>query len=298
MGGKHKMAKYKQTKLQVIFSVTHMVEILYRSFPQNYLVDYPSKHNFWRAYYIDRGNVTFKLNSTAFSVDAGHIVFFAPHTSIERIETNSNKANMLSIFYVCPQLDKDFFENKTFALSLFEKTILSNLIKISQQYCKRHSINPKGFKGTKIKSNAPPFLSHHIKVSIEHILLSIYQDEINSHLIAKPTFHKHDSIINSAIEYMHQNLEKKLTVKDIASHIKMSSSNFHAIFKKSTQQSVMDYFNTLKIEQAKVLIRTKQYTISEISLQLGYSSESYFSRQFKKITEMTPSEYAQLIYHG
>ena len=51
----------------------------------------------------------------------------------------------------------------------------------------------------------------------------------------------------------------------------------------------------MKIEFAKQLIREDQMNFTQISDFLGYSSIHYFSRQFKKITGMTPSEYSSSI---
>ena len=54
----------------------------------------------------------------------------------------------------------------------------------------------------------------------------------------------------------------------------------------------MQYFQKMKIDRAKEMIREKKYNFSEISERLSFSSIHYFSRRFKAITGMTPSEYA------
>ena len=51
----------------------------------------------------------------------------------------------------------------------------------------------------------------------------------------------------------------------------------------------------MKIDTAKQLIRSEQMNFTQISEKLGYASIHYFSRQFKKVTGMTPSEYASSI---
>ena len=51
----------------------------------------------------------------------------------------------------------------------------------------------------------------------------------------------------------------------------------------------------MKVNAAKQLIRTNKMNFTQISEQLGYTSIHYFSRQFKKVTGMTPSEYASSI---
>jgi YesN/AraC family two-component response regulator len=59
--------------------------------------------------------------------------------------------------------------------------------------------------------------------------------------------------------------------------------------------SVMEYFTMLKIEEAKLLIREGDYNFTQISRILGYQSVHYFSRLFKKKTDMTLSEYASSV---
>jgi len=64
------------------------------------------------------------------------------------------------------------------------------------------------------------------------------------------------------------------------------------MFKAKTNYGVMAYFRMLKMEEAKKMIREGRYNFTEISELLGYESLHYFSRSFKKYTNMSPSEYA------
>ena len=57
----------------------------------------------------------------------------------------------------------------------------------------------------------------------------------------------------------------------------------------------MDFFQQMKIERAKEIIRDGTMNMTEVSSFLSYGSPQYFSRQFKKVTGMTPSEYASSI---
>ena len=58
---------------------------------------------------------------------------------------------------------------------------------------------------------------------------------------------------------------------------------------------MIDYFSKLKIDAARRMIREGQLNITQISSQLGFSSVHYFSRRFKALTGMTPSEYARSV---
>lgn len=293
------MSRYHQTELSTYIPVTHIIELLYRGFPSDYYVGSGNAENFWRLYYVDRGHIVFYLTSEdSITLTFGHGIFIAPNTKFHHMETTTDNANMFSVFFRCPQLNKERFNKKLYSFSPTERTILSSLVTISQKQCERYSNNPKASKGTTFHANIPDYLPHLVKVSLEYLLLLLYQRKDNSSKVSKPSTHYDNWLVNSAIEFMYQCLDKKLTVQEIASHVGMSASNFHAVFKKATNQSVIDYFNTLKVEQAKILIRQKRYTHSEIATILGYSSESYFSRHFKKKVGMTPTEYALLVYHG
>ncbi|MEG2287978.1 MAG: helix-turn-helix transcriptional regulator, partial [Ruthenibacterium sp.] len=57
----------------------------------------------------------------------------------------------------------------------------------------------------------------------------------------------------------------------------------------------MEYFGTLKINAAKRIVREGNHNFTEIAVLLGYNSIHYFSRHFKKVTGMTPSEYASSV---
>ena len=67
------------------------------------------------------------------------------------------------------------------------------------------------------------------------------------------------------------------------------------IFKEHCNLGIIEYFSMLKINAAKELIRTKQMNLTQVAEHLGYTSIHYFSRQFKKVAGMTPSEYASSI---
>lgn len=68
-------------------------------------------------------------------------------------------------------------------------------------------------------------------------------------------------------------------------------STLSKTFSKSEGITIEQYVILQKIERAKELLSYNQLSISEIALELGYSSTAHFSRQFKKVTKLTPSEY-------
>lgn len=102
-----------------------------------------------------------------------------------------------------------------------------------------------------------------------------------------------DSVIAQAIHYMRENLDKNVTVTDLAKHVYLSGSYFANLFKKVTGTTLINYMNGLRIEKAKeMLLDDKQ--VQEVAIHLGYEDRSYFTDVFKRHVGMTPTEFKQI----
>lgn len=97
--------------------------------------------------------------------------------------------------------------------------------------------------------------------------------------------------IEKSIEYIHQCFGKKLTVAKLAKLANMSESHFIRIFKKETGLAPMEFLIKTRIDKARKLLRNRTRTITEVSLQCGFSSTSHFSSSFAKHMGISPSEY-------
>lgn len=102
---------------------------------------------------------------------------------------------------------------------------------------------------------------------------------------------KTDKIVEAAKEYVRENYGEKLTLAAIASKIGISQGYLFSVFKKQTGGNLNDYINQMKIEKAKELLEKHEYMMYEISDMLGFENPYYFSKVFKKLTGITPSEY-------
>jgi len=100
-----------------------------------------------------------------------------------------------------------------------------------------------------------------------------------------------DEIITATIINMKDNIEKKMTVEDMAGQHKLSSSHFSSLFRKSTGMPPIDYFIHLKMQKACQFLYANEAKIKTIALDLGYDDPYYFSRVFKKYMGMSPEQY-------
>lgn len=98
-------------------------------------------------------------------------------------------------------------------------------------------------------------------------------------------------LVQKVQQYIRKHISEKITVEEMADDLGMSRNSLSGHFKAETGYLLSDYIQGLKIERAKYLISTTDYSMAEISALLGFSSQSHFQRIFKKTTGITPREF-------
>ena len=151
-----------------------------------------------------------------------------------------------------------------------------------------------------IKKNEIPFGSQR--------LLTLYLEELLIHMIRRYTIAHYSAsagiydscqtsseTCRSIIHYLGDHLRQSLTIEDISKDNMIGSSQLQKLFREEYQCGVIEFFSRMKVDFAKQMIRENDMNFTQISDFLGYSSIHYFSRQFKKLSGMTPTEYATSI---
>ena len=88
---------------------------------------------------------------------------------------------------------------------------------------------------------------------------------------------------------------EKLTLQNLASHFKVSTSYLSKLFKKELDMCFSDYINKFRIGKSLELIRSRQMSLSEIATAVGFKDQSYFTKQFKKEIGESPKKYSMNI---
>jgi AraC-like DNA-binding protein len=100
--------------------------------------------------------------------------------------------------------------------------------------------------------------------------------------------------IEQSIEYMRRHLDQPLQVARLAALVNVSPSHFFALFKRQTGCAPIDFFIRLRMEQACELLDVTLSNVKEVAAALGYEDPFYFSRTFKAVTHVAPSEYRMM----
>lgn len=145
-----------------------------------------------------------------------------------------------------------------------------------------------------------PYTSEMQKM-IEHIYLVESLSELKNWLveilknisitIVSPNAHTGSLYVLKAKVYVNKHYKEKITLTEVSETLYLHPAYFSAIFKEETGQNFIDYINEVRVQKAAELLRRDEHRIKEISYIVGFQSESYFNRVFKKIKQISPLQY-------
>lgn len=93
------------------------------------------------------------------------------------------------------------------------------------------------------------------------------------------------------LRYIHKHYHEKFSIADIASHVGVSEKECIRSFKNTFHQTPMDYLIHYRIEQAKRLLAETDEPVTDIAFMTGFQSSAYFTKTFRKLLTVTPTEF-------
>jgi AraC family transcriptional regulator len=96
--------------------------------------------------------------------------------------------------------------------------------------------------------------------------------------------------LQQAIDYIHTHLDRDLSLVEMAGVINISPTYFASLFKRAIGTSPHQYVIQQRVKRAKEMLSRTDLAISDIALQVGFSSQSHLTQQFKRVTGMTPKQ--------
>ncbi|WP_431804119.1 helix-turn-helix domain-containing protein [Halobacillus andaensis] len=125
----------------------------------------------------------------------------------------------------------------------------------------------------------------HLELTVVQAYLNVMKQR-NQTSVVSPLVHR-------AKNYIFQNLTDDINLKVIAEELHVNPNYLSSVFNKDTGTSITKYINAHRVKEAKELLTNTQYSLMEISILLGYNSQSYFTRVFKKHEGISPKDFRQ-----
>lgn len=221
------------------------------------------------------GSADFIIEGTAYELEKGYLLHVGPNLQIQSMVAKESTFEYAVIHFTMPidvELKFPLFYDH-FLLQVGDNMKLGSML---QQLIQNYLI-PGGVAFLRSKAM---FLN-----ILEEIILSYRKNDFETKL----------ENMDMIIDFIQQHYQREITVNDIANHFDIERRKFTYLFEKKIGVSPTIYLTELRIGQSKFLLRTSDLSISEIAESVGYNDYFYFSRVFKKVTGLSPTDFRKFM---
>ncbi len=282
-------SNYIKHKLFNLISINKIVSIHYYELDRNFCFPGES-HNFWELVYVDSGEIIINANDCECRLKQGEMIFHKPNEFHTLNADSKTAANVFVISFVCSSEAMSFFRDK---MMVVPKKLKFHITSILEEYYL--TFNPMDSKDIKLEVRDDPLIGGQqmIKTHLEQLLIMLIRSEQNNREVhffsSKESMDNH--LVSHILSIIEENTYQKITVEQICNQLDYSHTYLSKIFKTATGYTILEYIQKNKIQEAKKLIREDRYNFNQISDLLAFDNPCYFSRVFKRVANMTATEY-------
>lgn len=251
---------------------------IYTAFSQELGVDFHFRgetHDFWELVCVTSGQICVVSDGRVFTLNKGQAILHSP-MQFHNITAMGNAGSAIAVFSFhgegIPQIQDKVIE-------IGDLSAVKSLLELVDKHYKLHH----GFiiKEPKNKNNA-----HLIYVKrLELFLLKLASGLTEKNQTVSRSAENYAAIV----ETIKNNLERRLSVSELADLCNMSKINLQKTFSHYAGVGVMEYYNRVKMRQAAILLK-EGLSVKEAALRLGFYDQNYFSTVFKRVIGMPPSK--------
>lgn len=293
---------YVPTPLPDSIRLDYIVSVHYFEYASDFY--FPGEaHDFWEFLFVDKGEIEVTAGKTKYHMQKGDIIFHKPMEFHNLWANGVTAPNLVVASFSSASPAVRFFENKVLRLGDVGRELLGRVVREARTVYSFPLDDPKMFQLER-RAEVPFGAEQIIRQSLEQMLIELVRAnqppetgaeahpvKVVSGISQRGTQESLDRIV----QYLEDHVQESLTLDDICRDNLIGRSYLQKIFREKFGGGVMEYFSDLKIQAAKEEIRKGARNFTEIAHELGFASIHYFSRRFKKLTGMTPSEYASSV---
>lgn len=295
---------YIETSLKREIVIDSIITIHYFEYMRDF-VFHGESHDFWEFLYVDKGSIQVQAGEHQFLLQTGDIIFHEPNEFHAIRSVGNSSLNLVAVSFQSHSPAMDNFRGKKMTLNREERTLISHILSNAREALDT-PMNLPTVEQVELRSDAPIGSQQMILLYLELFLLTILQNDAKPNMPPRPritgTFSSPIEVsgtkekrLQEIIAYMEFRICEQLSMDDLCRHFSLSRSSIQKLFQKEKGCGPIEYFNEMKIQRAKDMIRDGRKNLTEIAAFLSYSSLPYFSKQFKKAIGMSPMEYASSV---
>lgn len=291
------MKKFYRYKIENFLVIKKIVTIHYFEFDKNYRFE-GEAHDFWELVYVDKGNLICHADEKEIFLREGEMLFHKPNEFHSLAGDGHTVSNVFVVSFECKSEAIRFFENKRLPLPKKYAQYIYRIVEESKKTFDLPYFDP-GMRKMVVLDKPTLGGGQLIKNFLEILLIEVMRNETEKGNPSTAFLQKGNAdgkVSQEIIRFLKENVEWKITVDDLCKTLHYNKSYLFRQFKAETGETIMSYYTKLKIERAKELLREGDLTVSQISDFLSFGAPDYFTKTFRKITHMTPSQYQKI--HG
>lgn len=284
------MSEYIGTALKNDIVIKKLYTVHYYEYSKKYKFT-GERHNFWEFVYVDKGEIVAVCEDKELVLTKGNVIFHKPMEWHNLYANGCVAPNIAIVSFECDSKAMSFFENKVLAVGQEQKQLISKII---LEYTNAFSsVLNDPYTNFLTRKKIPVMGAEQlIRQYLCEFLISFLRNSPGNKQQTLTNINYENALLNTVIGYMNQNISKNLSLCELTAISGSNKTTLNNMFKKTFDMGVIEYFLNLKVELAKKYLREENYNVTQIAEILGYSSLHFFSRQFKKFTGMSPTEYS------
>lgn len=291
---------YESVRLEDSITIEEVISIHYFQYMSDF--SFPGEsHDFWELVCVDRGEIVAVAGDRRLALKKGNILFHKPNEFHNVLTNGRVSPSLVVIAFQCHSPCMKAFEEQLMTVQDTEKELLAQIIVEARSTFDGRLDDPYQeklvFLDPPASFGAPQLISHYLEQLMIHLYRRYFSYPLpvrTNHLLSAKSGSGNDTY-NRIVRYMEEHISDQLTLEKICRDNLVGRSQLQKLFRNAQGCGVIEFFSRMKIDTAKQMIRDNQFNFTQISDKLGYASIHYFSRQFKQLTAMTPSEYATSI---
>ncbi len=246
-------------------------------------------HNFWEIVYVINGKLKVTGDERSYILSQGDIVFHKP-MEIHKLDViGEENVEVLTLSFSMGGEICDYYKEKSFSLTLSQVESVNGLISMIPYRFKK---NHEDISDSKLFT--PFYFSpEQLQLAYQYIT-ALFLQLYNNGKALQYSRKAETLLFRNMVIFLKDNLHLQVGVSDLANKFFMSETSVKRIFSNNSGMGVHSYFLKLKIEKSVEFI-TEGMSVSEVSKNLGFGDNCYFSTVFKREMGMTISEFRKRI---
>ena len=271
--------------------VDRVVTVHYFEYSSSYYFE-GEQHDFWEFVYVDKGEVDVLAGGRELRLGRGSLLIHPPGEFHALRATGSSAPNLVVASFFCAGDALARLGEGPYPMGEAERALIGGIVAEAERAFATPLDDPTT-TALERRPDAPLGAEQLVAAYMEELLIRLLRAGAPEPRGAGPMEPQSRNEVFLRVDaYLAERLSQTLTLDRICRDNLVGRSRLQQIFHAETGGGVMEYFGRRKIEAAKEMIRRDDGNFTEIANRLGYQSIYYFSRHFKKVTGMTPSEYA------